>query len=1005
MATKYKYLDDIIVPIIVCDIDGNVHYYNNLCVINGILPAKTSTVDAVYSLFEIFPLNSEQIKIYKTAGKSKNSEITMQVDGSQLIIKRLNTNIIMVQVYVLYNNELRNLKGFQKYDPHSIAPFFTAFDLLDDLIHITDQNGCIVFANNAMEKLFGGIRGRYCYEIFSDHDNFCPHCKLSLVLEGNTVRYEVKLEKNGQIYDVINSPFKDFDDKYYKISIMRNLQEIVDKQNTLLLFQNAINKSRNLVCFANNDGTIFYANDTFIKYFGSKYKNEINVFQLLQCSVDGLHENSINDEKKLILNKQEVFLKTVMFPIQSAVKENIFVLIASDITDLKILEKKLADERNYIKSIIDQTIDGFFVIDYAYRLIECNPAFLKMFELTPENYREKRIQDLIDASYKRDFEKKINYVNKSGVSQIIEISRSNNGFKYYIISLNSMLSPGNKQIQYYGFVKDITDITQLHKIIENERNYNRKIIETVQLGFVVINEYREIIDYNNAFLDLIGCTGKNVKGTMFASFIKPLSHTIIDELNFNLSNIPFDFEATVIAHNTGTKNVIVSMSRLYDILGNYLGHFAFIRDITHQKKIESKIVQQSNQVIELVNALTQFTANIVRVDDHDSLLMQTFSFIQDILHPQHYEIFVNNNSAHQSHWHGKGNDSAGNTQINYKASAVIQKLIKNKTVLTVSNPYAELTDEDQIIFKNILHFQNIIFIPIFVIKELKMVIVAASNANTESVNNVIITLLTGVSSLLSIVYEKIESVSEQNKMRDVLDRYEKLVAIGRIIAGVAHEINNPLSILQLDISELNQKLDDTNGDKEIADIIASMLEEIQRMSSIVKQLKDYAKPATLDDEIICLNDIFKTYPLKILSKNIQKKGLTMSVTSPKQKLYVQMPSTRLIQVIMNMLTNAEDAVLEKGHGSISIDMGTEKRNNQDYARLIIKDTGIGIKDEYKQLVFEPFFTTKPKEGTGLGLSISYSIIKNYNGEIEINSRKGHGTEVSIYLPLYKTNSV
>ncbi len=957
-------------------------------------------------IFDIFLLNNfQQQEIYKVLNNiiQENRILT---DTFELFISRINKNRLLVQINKKRIQHLKNSNHSEEKEDNikfSSAPFFSAFDLLDDLIHITDEKGLIVFANKAINKLFGDIKGQYCYKIFGCNDDYCPDCKLDLVLDGNTIRYEVKLNKNNQYYDVINSPFVDFDGNVYKISIMRNLEEIVEKQNTLVLFQNAINRSRNLVCFANENGEILYANDTFIKYFGEDYKEKNNILKLMNYSKDDIYKFTDNTEIKVKFGDNEVYLKVFIYPIQSLNNETIFVFIASDITDLKKLENKIAIEKNYFKSIIDNTIDGFFVIDKNQKIIDCNPSFQKMFNIPLDSLGTITLAELFDPPYKREFEKKINYLKKSRISQITEVSSSNNGFKNYIISLNYLFTSEGNDEQCYGFVKDITDITRLHKIIENERNYNRRIIETVTLGFVVINEFGEIIDYNNAFLHLIGRSGKNVKGEMFSAYITPIDKGNMDVLPISSPEMLLDFEAIVQTADGEEKNVIVSMSKLYDILGNYLGNFAFIRDITHQKKIENAIVKQSRQIIELVNSLTQFSASIVRIDDLNNLLIQIHSFIQNIFNPEYVEILVNSNDMYISHKFIDDEHIVNNTEISYKTSFIIQKLTKSKTILLITNPNIELNDEDQLLFNDIIMYKNIIFTPIFIGKDLKIIIIVAFSKQVEVVNNVIVTILTGVANLIAIAFEKITSIAEQIKMKEALDRYEKLVAIGRIIAGVAHEINNPLSIMQLDIAELDQKLDEGDYDKEIKDIIKSLLEEIQRISNIVKQLKDYAKPAALSDDIINLNEIFRTYPLKILSKNIQKKGIPININTPKQKIYVKMPLTRLIQVVMNVLTNAEDAVLEKGDGSITIDISSEKKDDKYFARLSIKDTGIGIHEENKHLLFEPFFTTKPKEGTGLGLSISYSIIKSYDGEIEIDSKRGLGTEVIILLPIYKKN--
>lgn len=1004
MFNDYTHLDAVVIPIIICDNKGKVKYVNNAFRTTKYSHSSDNELLNQQSVFTIFTLNENQKSEFKKVINNELNNITIILDTFQLLISKIKRNRTLVQIFKThkdFNTALHMYNANVDSFKNTFAPFFSAFDLLDDLIHITDKDGCIIYANKALNKLYGDIKGQYCYSVFSKYDNYCPDCKMSLVINGSTIRYEAKLEKNGQYYDIINSPFIDFDGNIYKISIMRNLEEIIDKQNTLLLFQNAINRSRNLVSFFKENGEISYANDTFIQYFGEQYKKDINFLKLINCTNDELFYDVVDKEISLTLNNNLIFLKIFIYPIHSSDNEIIFVFIASDITNLKKLEKQLAVERNYFKSIIDNTIDGFFVINKNHNLIDCNPAFLKMFDLSYDNFKNIRMEDLFDSQYKKDFDKKINYLNKTGISRITEVSHTKNGFKNYIISLNKLTSSEIDDAQYYGFVKDITDITRLHKIIENERNYNRRIIETVQLGFVVINEFGEIIDYNNAFLDLIGCNGKNVKGEIYKSFIIPVSRDIMENFNVVSSNNPIEFEAIIQSSDNNNKNVIISMSKLYDILGNYLGNFAFIRDITHQKKIENEILYQTNKVIELVNSLTQFTANVVRIDTIDNLLFAISSFIQQLINPDYTEIFINNNTIFVSHKFNNGVHTVNNTEISQKTSFVVQKLTKNKTILYISNPLIELNDEDQLHFKNILEFQKIILIPIFIGDELKVILLSAFKTNEEKIDNVILTILTGVTNLLAITLEKIISVAEQNKMREALDRYDKLVAIGRIIAGVAHEINNPLSIMQLDIAELNQKLQGDEYDNEIRDIIKSLFEEIQRISNIVKQLKDYSKPATLNDDIINLNEIFRTYPLKILSKNIQKKGIPIVINVPKQKIFIKMPLTRLIQVIMNLLTNAEDAVIEKGEGSIIITISQIQKDDICYACLSIQDTGIGIDEENMPLIFEPFFTTKPKEGTGLGLSISYSIIKSYNGEIEINSKKNMGTTVSVLLPAYK----
>jgi C4-dicarboxylate-specific signal transduction histidine kinase len=168
------------------------------------------------------------------------------------------------------------------------------------------------------------------------------------------------------------------------------------------------------------------------------------------------------------------------------------------------------------------------------------------------------------------------------------------------------------------------------------------------------------------------------------------------------------------------------------------------------------------------------------------------------------------------------------------------------------------------------------------------------------------------------------------------------------------------------------------------------------MSGIVAQLKDYSKPESIDDEKVNIDDVVKNYPLKILIKNMKKKGIDVRLKLNASKSLIKMPKNRLIQVLMNVLTNADDAIKDKKNGIIRLETRRIEKDSP-YITISVKDNGIGIPEENLHKIFEPFFTTKKREGTGLGLSISYSIIKSYNGEIEVTSKPDDGAEFIIYF--------
>jgi C4-dicarboxylate-specific signal transduction histidine kinase len=175
-----------------------------------------------------------------------------------------------------------------------------------------------------------------------------------------------------------------------------------------------------------------------------------------------------------------------------------------------------------------------------------------------------------------------------------------------------------------------------------------------------------------------------------------------------------------------------------------------------------------------------------------------------------------------------------------------------------------------------------------------------------------------------------------------------------------------------------------------------MQEEIKRMSGIVTQLKDYSKPETRADERVSVDEVLKGYPLKILIKNMKKKGIEFKMDLDAGKCYTRISRNRLIQVLMNLLNNAAESIEHKEKGVISIKTSRIDRNGPHIA-IVIVDNGTGIDRENIHRIFEPFFTTKKSEGTGLGLSISYSIVKSYDGEIEVKSDGGSGSEFTVFF--------
>jgi signal transduction histidine kinase len=237
----------------------------------------------------------------------------------------------------------------------------------------------------------------------------------------------------------------------------------------------------------------------------------------------------------------------------------------------------------------------------------------------------------------------------------------------------------------------------------------------------------------------------------------------------------------------------------------------------------------------------------------------------------------------------------------------------------------------------------------------------------------------------------ISDVTEVRKLQQQVDQSEKLAVIGQLAAGVAHEIGNPLA----SISSIVQILQRKSKDQFISDQLINVKDNINRISKIVRELVDLSRPPSHDLLFTQINEVVKT-AVGIVKYDKRVKRVEFKSNLMPDLPMVEVVPDQLIQVFINILINALDAV--KGEGTIKVNTTFD----ENFIYIIIADDGIGMEREVLDKIFDPFFTTKQVgEGTGLGLSVSYGIIKKFDGEIKVNSIINEGSEFIIQLPYDK----
>lgn len=251
--------------------------------------------------------------------------------------------------------------------------------------------------------------------------------------------------------------------------------------------------------------------------------------------------------------------------------------------------------------------------------------------------------------------------------------------------------------------------------------------------------------------------------------------------------------------------------------------------------------------------------------------------------------------------------------------------------------------------------------------------------------------------------KRIKAEEEKRKIEAQLRQAQKMEAVGQLAGGVAHDLNNMLSTI---MGYAHLMYDKMESDDSFREYMEHILEAVDRSANLVRSLLAFSRKQIIDIKPMDLNEVIKRFEGflgRIIGEDIEFK-----TNMEQEKLLVVADASQIEQVLMNLATNARDAMPEGGSltigsGLINVDNDFCKAHGYGdpgpYALITVTDTGVGMDKETLSKIFEPFFTTKEQgKGTGLGLSIVYGIIKQHNGYVNAYSEPGKGTTFRIYIP-------
>jgi len=237
----------------------------------------------------------------------------------------------------------------------------------------------------------------------------------------------------------------------------------------------------------------------------------------------------------------------------------------------------------------------------------------------------------------------------------------------------------------------------------------------------------------------------------------------------------------------------------------------------------------------------------------------------------------------------------------------------------------------------------------------------------------------------------------QNAAR-ILEHAQKMALIGRLTAGIAHEINNPAAVILTRVERMLLEAEENSYSSALRKDLESLKKHAQRVADVVRKLLAYSRPDSAGFSALDINEVIQQ-SIPLIEHRLEARRVTLNLNLLQRLPRIYGNANRLEEAFVNLLTNAIDASSPGGQIYIisTISGGQEKE-----VQVFVSDAGEGIPPENLDKVFEPFFTTKPTgQGTGLGLYVTYQILKDHRASVSMESQPGKGTTVSISFPLLK----
>src|SRR5216684_5614696 len=641
--------------------------------------------------------------------------------------------------------------------------------------------------------------------------------------------------------------------------------------------------------------------------------------------------------------------------------------VAIAVENFRLLEQVLRSQRQWINTF-DSIHDIILAHDAEYHIVKANQVLLEHVGQSAADV----IGSTCDSILPHTFGEWTGcpYCSMGGDEEFIEGADPCFG-GFSVVSTSSYSEQGSQQNGIIHVVRDITDRRSA------EEKY-RLLFEQVQEGVYVATPSGRLLDCNDAFVNMLGYNGRDellainlnteicVDPNQRASFQKEIE----------THNYVRNFEATLQRKDGTILLAAESSFATRDSMGKVERYQGFVLDMTEKRRAEDEMRRRNREL----NALNAMAVVATQSFDLDEILNLTLRQVVSLFAAESGTVYLSDTDTttyrRRAAWDPRSRDKARPAEISFPEG--FGDLVMRSRAEVITGEYLPHLPPRIAEFIHSDSDRSWIWVLFWGKDSPTGIMGLCSHAGYEYSSNEE-NLLVAISRQLATTIEKVRLYEETcrayedlRRTQEQLLQSEKMSAVGQLIAGVAHELNNPLTA----ILGYAQLLEAEGLSDRASDFVRKLFKQAQRTHRVVQNLLSFARQRTPQKQEVDIRKVLEE-TLALRDYDLKVNNITLERDLEPDLPAVTGDPHQLEQVFLNIINNAVDAILEAGQGG-TLKVRVSNQNGQ--VRAEFRDSGPGIKDPKR--IFDPFYTTKSVgKGTGLGLSICYGIVKEHGGDI------------------------